>query len=103
MNDKISGRVWDALLKLQREYPHSFAVFSGAALAEDYARNGDLDKFSKSMLDCMINAVRFHWHESAADAARRFCHLCLVDPALMEVHLGTRLDILGTKISERLK
>lgn len=34
------------------------------------------------------NAIFYKWHEGTVGAVRRFCHLCLVDPALVELYFG---------------
>ena len=38
------------------------------------------------------NAKFFGWHDTLANACRTFCHCCFVDPALVEVYVGSTFE-----------
>ena len=53
-----------------------------------YEHIDNFGKFTEYELDVARSAKVFHWHKGVADAMRTFCHICYVDPALVEVYLG---------------
>ena len=72
--------------KLAEKYPNAIPIF-GVALWIDGV---------EELVDCLpnlINSVKFYgWHETPADACRRLCRLCFVDPALIEAYLGVKFE-----------
>ena len=81
-----------AIEELADQYPNAIPVFGGALSAAKYVHGDtfDMHKFCDMLADAIDNATFFGWHEPSADVARRFCHLCYIDPALVEVYLGIR-------------
>ena len=78
------------LSELQAQHENAIAVFKGANYANESARNGDITTFCEFLPGIARNALFFQWHEGIAGALRRFCHMCLIDPALVEAYLGIR-------------
>lgn len=85
--------VHNAIMSLDAKYPNAIPVFGGALGAYDYINcdNPDFHKFAMCLSSVAHNATFFHWHEGVVGALRRFCHLCLVDPDLVELYLGMSL------------
>lgn len=79
---------------LSREYDNAIPVFGGADIA--YARacgeDPSLKVFVNYLPPVASAAKYFKWHEGVAGALRRFCHICLVDPALVEAYLGIKFE-----------
>ena len=84
--------VYNAVMALNDKYPNAIPVFGGALGAFNALEVGDYDRFKSLMLEAINDAKFFKWHESALQVARRFCHLCYVDPMLVEVYIGLRLE-----------
>lgn len=84
--------VYHAIMTLSNKYPNAIPVFGGALGAYNALEAGDYDRFEALMLDAVDNAKFFKWHESAIEVARRFCRLCYIDPMLVEVYIGFRLE-----------
>lgn len=78
------------LSKLQAQYNNAIAVFNGAYYANDIAKTGDIATFCEFLPGIARNAIFFQWHEGVAGALRRFCHMCLIDPALIEAYLDIK-------------
>ena len=80
------------LSDLNQQYANAFAIFSGAYWAHQAIISGNMADFV-SFLPAVITNVKFYgWHETIPQALRRFCHLCLVDPALVEAYLGMKFE-----------
>ena len=80
------------LSDLNQQYTNAFAIFSGAYWAHQAIISGNMADFV-SFLPAVITNVKFYgWHETIPQALRRFCHLCLVDPALVEAYLGMKFE-----------
>ena len=84
--------VYNAIMALDAKYHNAIPVFGGALGAFNALEVCDYDRFEALMLDAVDNAKFFKWHESAIEVARRFCRLCYVDPMLVEVYIGLRLE-----------
>ena len=80
------------LIDMSEKYPHTISVLGGAYFAYDYAKNGDIATFVGYLPHVAQSAKFFRWHNGVAGALRQFCHLCLVDPALIEAYLGTTFN-----------
>ena len=74
------------------KYDNALAVFGGAYYAESIAQVGDIATFCEFLPGVMRSAKFFKWHEGVAGALRRFCHLCCVDPMLVEAYLGMKFE-----------
>ena len=71
---------------LSDKHSHAIAIFGGAIFVNTI--DDVIDKLSY-----VISASKFYrWHESAAKACRTFCHLCFIDPALVEAYLGMTFE-----------
>lgn len=80
------------ILALCDKYDNALGVFGGAYFASSIAENGDIATFCEFLPGVVRNAKFFQWHEGVAGALRRFCRLCLVDPALVEAYLGMKFE-----------
>ena len=83
------------LMTLNEQHNNAIAVFGAAYWAHKAITNGDFDAFVQYIPGVITNAKFFRWHESIPDTLRRFCHLCLVDPQLVELYLGIRFSQLS--------
>ena len=84
--------VKSAIEALDAQYPNAIPVFGGALSAVKYVHGNNIDmhKFCILMLDAISNAKFYNWHENSSDVAKRFCHFCYIDPALVEIFLGVK-------------
>ena len=82
-----------AILSLSEEYSNAIPVFSGALSAVRYVNcdHPNFDKFTSMLYDVAESAEFYNWHEGALGAVYTFCHLCYVDPALLEMYIGADL------------
>lgn len=78
--------------ELDEKYDNAIPVFGGALWAYEYAFKGDLKNFVKYLPNVVSEAKFRKWHEGIDGALRRFCHICLVDPMLIELYLGIRFE-----------
>lgn len=82
--------VYNAINTLSTKYSNAIPVFGGALGAYEYI-NSDHPNFNAFMTclpSVVKNAIFYKWHEGTVGAVRRFCRLCLVDPALVELYFG---------------
>jgi hypothetical protein len=84
--------VYKAIMALGEKYPNVIPVFGGALGAFNALEVGDIDRFEALMSNAVDNAKFYKWHESPAEVARRFCTICMVDPALIEAGFGMRFE-----------
>jgi hypothetical protein len=74
------------LENLNERHSHAIAIFGCAACVKDI----------QGVLDCLAQVIKnakfYRWHESPANACRTFCHLCLIDPSLVEVYIGVTFE-----------
>lgn len=82
----------ERLIALNEQHEHAIAVFGCAIYAYECARKGDIVGFTDFLPIVAQNARFYGWHESAPRALHRFCHLCMVDPMLIEAYLGVRFE-----------
>lgn len=80
------------LMSMNEKYPDTIAVLGGAYFAYDAISNGDIATFVEFLPHVAQSAKFLKWHNGVAGALRQFCHLCLVDPSLIEVYLGTTFN-----------
>ena len=87
-------RVYNSITALAEEHSNAIPVFGGALGAYNCI-NSDSPDFKGFMayIPEVVRAAKFHkWHEGITGALRRFCRLCLVDPALIECYIGMSFD-----------
>lgn len=82
--------VYNAINDLADEHSNAIPVFGGALGAYNCINSDEPDfkGFINYLSTVAENAKFFEWHEGVIGALRRFCHLCLVDPALIEIYIG---------------
>lgn len=82
------------IMALDKKYPNAIPVFGGAAFAYNciHAETPDFERFIEYLFAAVDFAHIRKWHEGLAGACRTFCHLCLVDPMLIEAYLGFRFE-----------
>lgn len=85
--------VHNAIMALDAKYSNAIPIFGGALGAYNHINgdNPDFSSFVRCLPSVAHNAIFFHWHEGVVGALRRFCHLCYVDPDLVELYLGMSL------------
>lgn len=55
--------------------------------------NIDFEAFVVKGIGTMLrNAMFYGWHEPLAKACRDFCHICMVDPMLVEAYCGMKFE-----------
>lgn len=76
---------------LDHQYPKAIPVFCGAiwVYSGDEFNGG---RFIHELKDVAESAKFYGWHETPADAVRRFCRICMVDPALVEDYIGHKFE-----------
>lgn len=86
--------IYNAIATLDVKYPNAIPIFGGALGAYEYINSStpDFDKFVVCMTSVIHNAKFYNWHEGVVGALHRFCRLCLVDPALVELYIGMRFE-----------
>lgn len=92
--------VYNAITTLADKYDNAIPIFGGALGAYNYINcdTPDFERFVKCLSAVVHNAIFFKWHEGVVGALRRFCRLCLVDPALIECYMGLYLDEFANKV-----
>lgn len=76
---------------LDSKYPNAISVFGGALWVYD-GNTLSNERFVTALFTIAENAKFFEWHESPADAMRRFCHICMMDPTTIESCLGVKFE-----------
>ena len=79
--------VYNAIMALADEHHNAIPIFGGALRVE-----GNLDNLIACIPHVVHDAKFFKWHEGVVGAIRRFCHLCFVDPALVETYIGMSFE-----------
>ena len=96
MNDIIwyDEGVHAAITALADKYDNAIPIFGGALGAYNYINNDslDYDSFVRCLSHVIHNAKFYNWHEGVVGALRRFCHLCYIDPALIELYIGMTFE-----------
>ena len=89
-----------AICSLADKHDNAIPVFGGALGAYEHINcdNPDFKKFVKCLPEVIHSAKFYKWHEGTIGAARRFCRLCLVDPALIELYIGTSFEELCKEV-----
>ena len=70
------------------------AVMGGAywAAQEVHKDEPNFEVFIGYLFTMITHAKFFNWHESIPQAMRTFCHLCFVDPTLIEAYIGMKFE-----------
>lgn len=86
--------VKSAVMHLSETYKNAVPIFGGAPLAyaEIHQEVPNFDGFIRYLAHVIDEAKFRKWHDGVAGALKTFCHLCLVDPALIEAYLGRRFE-----------
>ena len=90
--------MYDVTAVVQRmndETHRASVVLGGATFAIQYVHGDtmDIDTFITVCLPHVVRNARFFgWPEGPVDALNRFCHICLVDPKLIEAYLGITFE-----------
>lgn len=90
--------IHNAIESLSAKYPNAIPVFGGALSAYNYVNSDtpNLEKFISFFPTVAKNADFYNWHEGKVGALRRFCNLCYIDPALVELYMGVCFaDLVG--------
>lgn len=75
-----------AIEALAEKHSNAIAIFGGALWVNDL-------KTLVGTLPSVISGARFFgWHAGVVDACRTFCHLCFIDPALVECYIGMKFE-----------
>lgn len=78
------------LYALQKTYPDAIPVLGGAVFAATAVAENDLD----ALVEYLVNAVTNpssrvkNWRGGVVSICENFCHVCLVDPKLVELYMG---------------
>lgn len=83
--------------RLNEQYEHFIPIFGGAYHAVEYAQpeTMDLEKFSNYLLNVPSSAKFWGWEKGIEDALNTFCHLCMIDPMLIELYLNIRFSAIA--------
>lgn len=81
---------------LDSKYPNAIPIFGGA-LWVYHDDDFDSQRFIAGLSHIAKNAEFFKWHEGVAGAMYRYCHICMVDPMVVEVALGMKFEELCVK------
>ena len=88
----------NAILKnietLQAKHDNTIAIFGGAY----HVNRNDMVDITSFLVNVVTSARFLKWHESDASACRTFCHLALIDPALVEAAIGMTFEKLVSLI-----
>jgi hypothetical protein len=90
--------VYDAITTLSNKHDNTIPVFGCALSASKYLDN-DFHKFVGFIPQVISSAKFYKWHGGVVDAIRTFCHLCFVDPAIVECYLGISFAELVMEVS----
>ena len=92
--------VEDAVVNLSKTYANAIPIFGGAPLAytEIHREIPNFDGFIGYLAHVIDEAKRRQWHEGIEGALKEFCHLCLVDPMLVESYLGITFEQIETDL-----
>lgn len=75
-----------AIEALNEKYSNAIPVFGGALWVHD------LETLVASLPSVISGARFFSWHAGVIDACRTFCHLCFIDPMLVECYIGMKFE-----------
>ena len=75
-----------AIESLAEKYSNAIPIFGGALWVHD------LERLVASLPSVISGARFFGWHAGVIDACRTFCHLCFIDPMLVECYIGMKFE-----------
>ena len=76
---------------LGSQHFNAIPIFGGA-LYVYHDNDFDNQRFMSGLPHVANSAKLFKWHEGIVGALRRYCHICMVDPMIVEVALGTTFE-----------
>lgn len=76
---------------LDSKYPNAIPIFGGA-LWVYHGNNFSSEHFLAGLSHVAKSAKFFKWHEGVVGAIRRYCNICMIDPAIVESALGIKLE-----------
>ena len=85
-----------AIEDMDKSNPNTIPVLGGARLAIEHTDN--FGEFVTYFPHVVHSAKFFGWVGGASSALRSFCHLCLVDPMLVEAYLGMTFEKLCEEV-----
>lgn len=88
--------------KLSEQHKHFIPIFGGAYHAVEYAQpeTMDLHQFVGYLASVPRSAKFWGWEKGIEDALNTFCHLCMINPALIESYLNTRFSEIARQYEE---
>lgn len=86
--------VHNAITALADKYDNAIPIFGGALGAYNCINSDspDFQTFITYLPSVVSHAKFFKWHEGVIGALRTFCHLCFVDPMLVEAYIGMTFE-----------
>ena len=85
MTKEMKRKLLDAT---QEQYPdvNITAIFGGMYFVKN------INDIVNSLPHIVKSAKFFGWQQSIVSACNTFCHLCMVDPMLVEAYIGKRFE-----------
>lgn len=81
------------IIAMQKTEPNTIAIFGGAIWVTD------IDELLEFLPAVVRNAKIYKWEKGLANACRTFCHLCFIDPMLVEAYIGMKFEqLLKTEV-----
>lgn len=80
----------ETLESMEQKHPNTIPVLGFCRFAVNSADN--LSDFIQFIPNVAFNARFYNYDMGIANALRTFCHLCFVDPMLVEVYLGMTFE-----------
>lgn len=77
---------------LGKKHSNAIPIFCGALLTYDEEDNFNFERFINSLAEVPVDSKFYNWHDTSANAMRTFCHICMVDPVIVETHLGMKFE-----------
>lgn len=71
---------------LNDKHSHAISIFGGAVYVQT------IDDVINKLPHVIMMSKFYEWHESVAQACRTFCHLCFIDPMLVEAYIGMKFE-----------
>lgn len=91
--------VHSAIVALSEQHSNAIPIFGGALGAYNCINSDEpnMEQFVAYLSSVASNAKFYRWHEGVVGALHRFCHLCLIDPYLVELYIGMSFNELCTE------
>jgi hypothetical protein len=89
MNDTI----WNNLTRYSKTHAGAVKIMLPPPNVYDNSGNINFDVLVSMGIGTMLrNAMFYGWEQPLAEACRDFCHICMVDPMLVEAYCGMRFE-----------